>query len=224
MKNKNLIVLCLLYLLFISVLFLTSNALTRYYTSSEVSGNFDIGKKLYFNYERGDLFRNNQLIVGVEVENPKYDQNGNLIEVERRIETMNVVPGDVLVFHFYVSNFNSITEEANGIDGVFHAFGTSQLSMPVKGRTYDLNCSIKYRMVDEDGKEIAGDAGAYKTFTQDKDESLPIFDKTNKEDTYIKYEFQISVTLDDQIESTNKDDYFGATLSIYLSVVAANVI
>lgn len=219
MKNRKLIFMLAIYMLFIITIFLSARTLTKYFTSSDVNGNFDIGKKLYFHYDRGDLFRNNQLIVGVEVEQPKYDEDGNVVSVSRRIETMNVIPGDKLIYHFFISNVNLATNEANGIDGVFHTFGTSQLSIPVKGSTYDLNCEIKYRSVDQNGQQLS----PFKTFTSDLDENLPIYNKDD-ENTYARYEFQITVTLDDQVESTDKDDYFGATLSIYLSAVAANKI
>ncbi len=219
MKNKKLLLMLMFYVLFITALYFSSKTLTRYFSHNDINGSFDIGKKLYFQYERGDLFRNNQLIVGTPIEEKNYDDEGNLISINRRIETMNVIPGDKLVYHFYFSNYNLETLEANGVDGVFHAYGTSLLSIPVQGQTYDLNCEIKYRKVDQDGTALS----SYKSFTSDLDENLPIYDKNNS-DSYIRYEFQIAVTLDDQIESTDKDDYFGATLSIYLSIVAANKI
>lgn len=217
MKNKKLLLMLIFYTLFIITLYFSSKTLTRYYTENNISGSFDIGKKLYFQYERGDLYRNNQLIVGTPIEEKKYDEEGNIISISRRIETMNVIPGDKLVYHFYFSNYNQDSFEANSVDGVFHAYGTSLLSIPVKGQTYALNCEIKYRRVDENGTALS----SFKSFTSDLDENLPVYDKTNP-NSYVRYEFQIAVTLDDQIESTDKDDYFGATLSIYLSIVAAN--
>lgn len=224
MKNKKLIIMLAFYVLFMSALFLSSNVLTRYFTNSEINGNFDIGKKLYFEYERGNLFRNDQLIVGVEIEEPKYDENGNVISYARRVETKNVIPGDALVYHFYLSNYNPDTDEANSIDGVFHTYGTAQLSMPATGMIFDLKCEILYRRVDELGNAVAGEEGNFKSFTADSDENLPIYDKTNASTTYSRYEFTITVQLDDQIDSTDSKDYFGAVLSIYLSVIAANKI
>lgn len=224
MKNKKLIIMMAFYVLFMGVLFLSSNVLTRYFTNSEINGNFDIGKKLYFEYERGDLFRNDQLIVGVKVEDPKYDEEGNVVSYSRRIETKNVIPGDALVYHFYLSNYNPDTNEANGIDGVFHTYGTAQLSMPEAGMIFDLKCEIQYRKVDEFGNSVVGDAGNFKSFTSDSDENLPVYDKVNHTSTYSRYEFTIKVQLADQIDSTDSNDYFGAVLSIYLSVIAANKI
>lgn len=220
MKNKRVIIMMIFYALFMSVLFLSSNVLTRYFTNSEINGNFDIGKKLYFEYERSQLFRNDQLIVGVEVEDPKYDDDQNIISYARRIETKNVIPGDILVYHFYISNYNKDTNEANSIDGVFHAFSTAQLSMPTSGMTFDLNCEVSYRKVNELGEG----EGNWQSLTVDSDLDLPIYDKTNENLTYLRYEFKISVKLADQIDSTHSNDYFGAVLSIYLSVIAANKI
>lgn len=214
MKNKRLILLLITYVLFIVVAILSSTTLTKYFTNTEVNGNFDIGKNLYFQYERGELYRNNQLIVGVDVEEPEYDNNNQVIDVNRRIETMNVIPGDTLVYHFYISNYNLETKEANGMDGIFKAYGSAILAMPVKKATYDLNCEIVYREVDKDNKELT----AFKKFTTDLNGELPEYNESN----YKKYEFQISVTLNDQIEETDTDDYFGATLSIYLTIVSAN--
>jgi len=219
MHIKKIILLGAFYLLFLGVLFLSSNTLTRFFTNKEAEGSFDIGKKLYFEYERGELYRNKQLIVGVEIEEPKLDENGNVISILRRIETMNVIPGDTLEYHFYIRNYNITTEEANGIDGVFNAFGTSLLAMPVKGDTYDLACTMSYREINKDNKPVTE---AFTSFSSDKDEDLPIYDKSAESPVYKCFEFVVEVKLDDQITSTSKDDYFGATLSIYLSIVAAN--
>ena len=40
----------------------------------------------------------------------------------------------------------------------------------------------------------------------------------------VKYEFKINCILDDQLSNTTSDDYFGATLSIYLFINAASSI
>lgn len=221
MKNKRLVLLLILYVLFIGVVILSSNTLTKYITNTKVNGNFDIGKNLYFQYERGDLYRNNQLIVGVEVQENEYDNNNNVIDVSRRIETMNVIPGDTLVYHFYINNYNQETKEANGMEGIFKTYGSAILAMPVKNATYDLSCEIVYREVDKDGIALEGENGAYKKFTSDLEGSLPEYVENN-ESTYKRYEFEISVTLNDQMEDADTDDYFDATLSIYLTIVSAN--
>lgn len=223
MKNKKLVLLLLLYVLFIGVAILSSTTLTKYFTDSEISGNFDIGKNLYFNYERGSLYRNNQLIVGVEIEEPEYNSDNQIVSISRRIETMNVIPGDNLVYHFYVSNFNKNSNESNSINGIFKTYGSALLSMPVKSATYELACEITYREVNDDGTAASGEAGVFRRFTSDLDEKLPVYD-SEKTETYKRYEFQISVTLNDQVEATDTDDYFDATLSIYLSIVSANVV
>ena len=46
---------------------------------------------------------------------------------------------------------------------------------------------------------------------------LPPFDEQK-----VKYEFKITVMIDDQIENTTSDDYFDATLSINLFINAAS--
>lgn len=215
MKNRKRIILALFYVSLVALVYFTSSTLSKYVTSNNTSGDFTIGEKLYFDYTRGDLYRGDQLIVGVPIEENKFDADGNLISSKKRVETMNVAPGDTLKFHFFVSNINEDMTEYNGIDGEFHVSATAILSMPVYQADYQLDCTITYREVPEDGV-----LGTFTDLAGDKNMDLLKYDGTSA--TKMKYEFQVYVVLDDQIQATSNDDYVGATLSIYLFVDAAN--
>lgn len=213
--NKKLMII-LLYILLVSTLYLTSTTITKYSTYRRGVATFNIGQKLYFHYERGDLFRNNNLIIGVEMEEPIYDENGNLTDIQRRIETMNVTPGDNLTYHFYVSNYNLTTLERNGVDGSFYISAVAEFSMPSQKSNYKLNCTLSYREVSQEG-----DVKPFKNFTSDKELDLPIYVEDDFA-THMNYEFEIYVILDEQIKTTSADDYVDATLSILLFIDATN--
>ncbi len=213
-QKKLIIILC--YVMFVGALYLVSATLTRYTTNKKGVASFNIGQTLYFNYERGDLFRNNTLIIGVETETPVMDESGNIIDVERRIETMNVAPGDSLTYHCFISNYNLTTLERNGVDGQFYVSAIAEFTMPSQKANYKLNCLLSYREITD-----SNGSNPFKNFTSDQDLNLPVYDET-KPETKARYEFQITVVLDDQIKSTSADDYIDATLSILLFVDATN--
>lgn len=210
------LIMILLYVLLVGTLYLASATFTKYVSTKTGVATFNIGQKLYFNYERGELFRNNNLIIGVEVENPIYNESGDLVDIGRRIETMNVTPGDNLVYHFYVSNYNLTTLERNGVDGSFYISAISELSMPAQKANYRLSCTLSYREIPEEG-----DPTPFKNFTSDKDLDLPIYVESDPT-THMSYEFEIYVILDDQIKATSADDYVDATMSILLFIDATN--
>lgn len=213
--NKKWIIL-LVYVLLVSALYLASATLTKYSTGKGINATFNIGQKLYFDYKRGDLFRNDNLIIGVEVEEPIYDKDGNLIDNGRRIETMNVTPGDNLKYHFFVSNYNLSTLERNGIDGSFYISAFAEFTMPAHQTNYKLNCTLSYREVSDDDQPKP-----FKNFTSDQKLDLPVYVEDDPT-TYMNYEFEIFVILDEQIKTTSADDYIDSTLSILLFIDAAN--
>lgn len=217
MKSVKKRIITLLYLLFVAALYLVSSTITKYTTGHEGSGSFNIGQKLYFNYERGELYRNNNLIIGNPVEEEKYDEEGNIVDIVKRIETMNVTPGDNLTFHFYVSNFNLETNEVNGLDGIFYVSSYAEFTMPAIQSSAILKCTLAYREIPiEEGVE----PGPFRTFTSDNKISLPVYNKDDPT-SIIKYEFKVYVILDDQISTTSADDYIDATLSISLFIDAS---
>lgn len=211
--NKKKLLFIILYILLVGVIYCSSSTLSKYTSNPTSRGNFIIGKKLYFQYKRGDLYRNDQLIVGIPIEDYEYDGDGHVVSTTRRIETMNVAPGDNLTYHFLVSNYNSTTSEQNGVDGVFHVSASSLLSMPVHQANYRLNCTIAYRELFNDGT-----VGNFKDLTSDVDLDLEVYDGENPK----TYEFKVFVILDDQITATSNDDYIGASLTISLFVDAAD--
>lgn len=206
----------LLYVLLVCALYLASATLTKYSSGKEVGGEFNIGGNLYFNYKRGDLFRNDNLIIGVEVEEPIKDEEGNEIDTIRRIETMNVAPGDSLKYHFYVSNYNLSTDDKNGIDGSFYISAFAEFTMPAHQTNYKLNATLSYRAVSDDNQ-----TQPFKSLTSDQKLNLPVYVEGDST-TYMNYEFEVSVILDEQIDMTSADDYIDSTLSILLFIDAAN--
>lgn len=211
MSRKNKLI--LIYILFVGMIYVSSSTLAKYTTEKNTKGEFYVGEKLYFHYQRGNLFRNNQLTIGIPIEEIQTDENGAIKNTSRRIETMDVSPGDNLTYQFYISNLNEETTEYNGILGIFHVSANAILSMPVHQANYELSCRVMYRQINSDGS-----TSAFKDLTKDIDLPLQISDGIIKQ----QYEFQISVVLDDQIVATSNDDYIGATLSIYLFIDAAN--
>ncbi len=209
MKTRKLFV--ILYFVLALVVILTASTLAKYTSGTNANIGFEIGNKLYFKYDRSNLYRNDKLIIGTEVE---FEQDG---EIVRRIETMNVVPGDGLKYHFFVSNFNTETNEENGIEGTFRPISNAIVSLPIKQQTYDIDCIITYRAIplDANGNELANNTNQFATLTSSI--NLP---KASEEK--VKYEFQISIILDDQITNTSSDDYFGASLNIYLFINGAS--
>ncbi len=207
-----------LVIIFVALLYSISSTITKYTTGHDGTGTFNIGKKLYFNYERGDLFRNNNLIVGNPVEEDVFDSNGQKIDVIKRIETMNVTPGDNLTYHFYVSNYDLTTSEKNGISGAFYVTSYAEFLMPALQKMENLECTLAYRVIPN---EAAVDAGPFRTFSRDSKLNLPVYDDTDR-NSMVKYEFQVYVILDDQISTTSADDYIDATLTISLFIDAAS--
>ena len=222
MKNRfNKIVGFTIYLLFVLCMYFTGTALAKYISSESTEIDFQIGSTLFFNYERHELFRNDQLIVGVEVE---YEEDGEKL---RRIETMNVVPGDSLTYHFFVSNYDLVSGEKNAINGIFFPNAKATLALPMKGSIYDVECSIQYREVilteDSNGNIIETTEESWTNLVNGAYINLPPVDEEkDNESRRVKYEFRISVIIDDQVEDTTSDDYFDATLSIKLFINAAS--
>ncbi len=206
----------LVYVLLVSALYLASATLTKYSSGEKVDATFNIGGNLYFNYKRGDLYRNDNRIDGIAIEKPVYDESGNQVDTEYRIETMNVVPGDSLKYRFFVSNYNLSTSEANNLDGSFYISAYAEFTMPAHHTNYKLSCTLAYREVTTNGEPKP-----FKIFTSDQQLDLPVYVE-NKADSHMDYEFEIFVILDEQIATTSADDYIDSTLSILLFIDAAN--
>jgi peptide deformylase len=136
-RNKVLII--AIYVLFIVSFLSVSYTLGKYVSNQSVGGSFEIGDQLYFKYSRSDLFRNDQLIVGVIETDP--DTN------KTYITTDNVSPGDNVRYHFYISNFDLETGKTNGYDANFLPVSTALLNMPIKGSSFDLDATIYYRVI-----------------------------------------------------------------------------
>ena len=141
-----------------------------------------------------------------------YYVNGKYIEISKRLEIQDISPADIIQFNFFVSNLASDDSESNGVDGYFVVTSYGQLRLPVRLQTYDINCTVAYRKVSGEGS-----TSIFSDFTNGSSLDLPVYDGTET-----KYEFQVTVIIDDQIESTDDEDYIDATLSIFLFVDATN--
>ena len=208
---KKRIVFIMFYVVFVLCAFLTAGSIAKYISTESGDLGFQIGSTLYFNYDRHELYRNDQLIVGVETE---YEENGQIF---KRIETMNVVPGDNLTYHFFVSNFDTKTGETNNIAGEFFPNAKTTLALPVKGSVYDVNCTITYRRVAYGSEDTGTYSDVWNNLVSGSYLDLPVT-STEK----VKYEFKVSVLIDDQVENTTSEDYFDATLTIKLFINAAS--
>ena len=202
----------MLYLAFVGLICYSSVILARYVTEKNSEIDFTVGSILYFNYERSDLYRNEQV---VQVVSAVYEEDGTTYQL---LETMNVVPGDSLTFHFYVSNFNIVTGDQNKVDGIFFPNTKATLSLPIKGQIYDVDCTILYRPVpyDETDSSVPAD-GVWHNLIEGGYLDLPPVNSKK-----VKYEFKLSVVVDEQATDTTHDDYFSAILSIKLFVNAAS--
>ena len=211
MKRRHLIF--LVYLAFVGLLSLSSFVLAKYVSEEKTNVDFTVGSILYFNYERSNLYRNEQ---SVQVVPSTYEEDGVTYQL---LETMNVVPGDSLTYHFFVSNFNNTNGAMNYVQGQFFPNTKATLSLPIKGQIYNVDCTILYRPVelDKDGNVISSD-GVWNNLVEGSYLNLP--DATKEK---VKYEFKLSVVVDDQVEDTTHDDYFSAVLSIVLFVNAASL-
>lgn len=198
------------YFIMIIMVIITSSTLAKYVNTNSSEVNFQVGSSLYFNYERSNIYRNNQSVSSIS--NEYVDADGN---TKRRIEVMNVAPQDVLTYHFYVSNFNDVTKEYCDIEGQFTTIATALLAMPSKQKIFNVDCMITYRKVPIDG------SSATSLFTA-LTSKLNLYNCADFPNRKEKYEFKVTVIIDDQIENTTNDDYVGATLSIYLFINATS--
>lgn len=201
-----------IYLAFIGLICLCSHVLAKYISDDEENLDFTVGSVLYFDYERSNLYRNDQI---TEVTPSVYEEDETIYQL---LETYNVVPGDSLTYHFFVSNFNNITGDQNLIDGLFYPNTKATLSLPIKGGIYDVDCTILYREVpyDETDKLTPSD-NVWNNLVEGNYLDLP---QTSIKK--VKYEFKVTVVIDDQVEDTTHEDYFDAVLSIKLFINAAS--
>lgn len=200
------------YLVFLGLIYLASGILAKYVSVEDSEIDFTVGSILYFNYERSDLYRNNQI---VPVTPSVYEEDGENFTL---LETMNVVPGDSLTYHFYVSNFNGTTGDQNIIDGLFFPNTYATLSLPMKGEIYNVNSTILYREVPYDSTDTTTpNNNVWNNLVEGKYLDLPPVSMKK-----VKYEFKVTVVVDDQVENTSHEDYFDAVLTIKLFINAAS--
>lgn len=212
MKIKKRYIIFSAYLAFVLLICLSSLVLAKYVSEEKKDLDFTIGSVLYFNYQRSDLYRNDQI---VSMTPSVYEEDGKRYQL---LETANVVPGDNLTYYFYVSNFNSITGDQNIVDGVMYPNTYSTLSLPIKEKVYDVECTILYREVPYDETDTTTpDNNAWNNLVEGVYLDLPPVSKRK-----VKYEFKVQVIVDDQAVDTTHEDYFNAVLTVKLFINAAS--
>ena len=211
MQIKKRYIILSVYLVIMSLICLSTGILAKYITVKDKELDFTVGSVLYFNYERSDLYRNNQIVATTP---SVYEENGVQYQL---LETMNIAPGDSLTYHFFVSNFNEVTGNQNLVDGLFYPNTNATLSLPIKGTIENVNCTILYRQVPSDANDTSVPSdGVWNNLTEGS-----YFDLPQTQVKKVKYEFKVSVVVD-EIEDTTHEDYFNAVLSIKLFVNAAS--
>ncbi len=212
MKIKKRYIIFSAYLAFVLLICLSSLVLAKYVSEEKKDLNFTIGSVLYFNYQRSDLYRNDQI---VSMTPSVYEEDGKRYQL---LETANVVPGDNLTYYFYVSNFNSITGDQNIVDGVMYPNTYATLSLPIKEQVYDVECTILYREVPYDETDTTTpDNNAWNNLVEGVYLDLPPVSQRK-----VKYEFKVQVIVDDQAVDTTHEDYFSAVLTVKLFINAAS--
>lgn len=202
----------LIYLALAGLLIFSSGIMAKYVSVDDSEIDFSVGSILYFNYERSDLYRNNQVVPVIP---SVYEEDGEKFTL---LETMNVVPGDSLTYHFFVSNFNDITGDINHIDGLFFPNTNATLSLPMKGEIYNVNSNILYREVPYDSTDTTTPSNnVWNNLVEGNYLDLPPVSIRK-----VKYEFRVTVIVDDQVKDTTHEDYFDAVLTIKLFINAAS--
>lgn len=209
---KKRCIIFLVYLVVVFVLTLSSTILAKYVTDKKSELDFTVGSILYFNYERSDFYRNEQIVPTTP---------SVYVEDETRyqlLEAYNIVPGDSLTYHFYVSNFNTKTKDENIIDGLFFPNTSATLMIPFLGKIFNVDSTISYRMVPYDETDTTTPAdGVWHNLVEGEYLDLPPSSVQK-----VKYEFKVTVIVDDQVEGTTSEEYFNATLTIKLFINAAS--
>lgn len=199
------------YLFIIGLVCLSSGILAKYIASDDTEIDFTVGSILYFNYERSDLYRNNQVVPVV----PSVYESGG--ETYQLLEAMNIAPGDSLTYYFYVSNFNKTTGEQNIVSGELFPNVIATLSLISLG-DHNIEPTISYREVPYDETDTTTPTNnVWNNLIEGEYLDLPA--ATIRK---VKYEFKVIITVDNQISGTTHDDYAGGVLTMKLFVNAAS--
>ncbi len=212
MKSKKTYIIFTIYLIFIGIIAFSSTILAKYVTSDDTEIDFTVGSILYFNYERSDFYRNEKV---VPVTPSVY--TGTDGEQYQLLEAMNIVPGDALTYHFYVSNFDNATGDQNIIDGVIFPNTVATLSFLEKGE-HNIETTISYRIVPYDETDTTTPSNnVWNNLVEGDYLNLPPVAMGK-----VKYEFRVTVVVDEQIEGTTHEDYVGAVLTLKVYINAAS--
>lgn len=219
-NHKKKLFILSIYLLFAISMCLFSYTAAKYISYGKAGGSMEVGQ-LYLGYERGDLFRNDILIVGVEV-----TENGT-----ERVETMNVKPNDVLSYFFTVSNYqatrdeltNEIIEitEQNNVSAKYKMTIYAELLLPV---VIDPNTgtAMKVTLPCQVMKLTNAETGTYSVVDLAEEYDLVAFSESDL-NTYYSQTYRIKIEDTQQIHNLTSEDYFGSSLRIYIKIEATQV-
>lgn len=213
MKKK--IILYSIYFLFVLSLCLFSITFAKYVSDGKLGGGLDVGE-LYLGYQRGDLLRNDILIVGVEV-----TEDGLT-----RIETMNVKPNDVITYYFSIENYLANYDEtgniveilkSNAVSATYKMKITAELWLPV---VLDSEGNqLKIELPCQVSKEVDKASGTYTAVDLALNYELPAFSQNDKT-SYFEQKYRVRVEDTQQLQDLTSKDYFGASLKIFIQLQA----
>lgn len=209
-----------IYLLFAISICLFSYTAAKYISYGKAGGGMEVGQ-LYLGYDRGDLFRNDILIVGVEV-----SENGT-----ERIETMNVKPDDILTYYFTISNYEAIRDantneiieitEQNNVYAKYKMTIYAELLLPVVIDPLT-NSALKVTLPCQVMKLMNAETGTYAVVDLSEEQDLVAFSEGDLT-TYYDQTYRIRVEDTQQISNLTSKDYFGASLRMYIKIEATQV-
>ena len=215
--NKKKILMYVVYFIFVLSITLFASTFAKYVSSVEVGGNVEVGE-LCLGYRRGDLYRNDVLIIGEEEANA---------EGVTFVETLNFKPEDKVVYYFNISNYignydlNDVLTgilKYNTVSAKYKITIVSELHLPAYngGTTLIVPCLVT--------KEIEAETGTFTAvdLTQifDLPSYMPNEDGTLNNATLYSQKYKIELEETAQLSELRAADYFGAELIINITVSA----
>lgn len=221
--SKKKILLYLAYFVFVISIVMFSSTFAKYVSKIEVGGNAQVGE-LCLGYRRGNLYRNDILIIGVEEANAE----GVIF-----VETLNFKPNDIIVYYFTINNVlgtfdkeGKITKisKYNSVDATYKISIVAKLRLPSykdengDPTIYTVPCIVT----------VETSPNTYTAADLNETYDLPLYnpnldDSINTESVFLQnYRIQLEET--GQLSQLDSKDYFGAELNIYITVTAEQVI
>ena len=214
--NKKKILMYVVYFIFVLSITLFASTFAKYVSNVEVGGNAEVGQ-LCLGYRRGDLYRNDVLIVGEE------EANANGVTF---VETLNFKPEDKVVYYFNICNYIGIYDQKelvgykkfNNVTAKYKITISSELHLPAYngGSSMVIPCLVTKEIVQETGTFVAVDL----TQSFDLPAYMPNQDGTVNNSSLYSQRYRIELEETVQLSELRAADYFGAELIINITVTA----